>query len=83
MPYAITSLTALIGISMALIGGIGIEASDKRAAQLACGIFFFNGLRSLIQHWTKSWMLRLLLTSKVKLLLLPPQLRIVEYVRVA
>ena len=68
---------------MALIGGIGIEASENWAALLACGIFFFNGLRLLIQHWTKSWMLRLLLTSKVMLLLLSPQLRIVEYVRVA
>lgn len=32
-------------ISIALIGGIGYEAADEWAALLACGIYFFNGIR--------------------------------------
>lgn len=39
---AITSLTAFIGISIALIGGPGYESADDWAALLASGIIVFN-----------------------------------------
>ncbi|GAB3898436.1 cation diffusion facilitator family transporter [Larkinella knui] len=39
---AITSLTAFVGISIALIGGPGYESADDWAALLASGIIFYN-----------------------------------------
>lgn len=39
---AITSLTALLGISVALLMGKGYEAADDWAALVASGIIFFN-----------------------------------------
>ncbi len=39
---AITSLTAFIGISIALIGGPGYESADDWAALLASGLIVFN-----------------------------------------
>lgn len=45
---ALTSLAALIGISVALIGGTGYEAADDWAALLACGVIMYNGVRLLI-----------------------------------
>ena len=39
---AITSVAALIGISIALVGGPGYEAADDWAALLAAGILAFN-----------------------------------------
>lgn len=44
---AITSLTAFIGISIALIGGKGYESADDWAALVGCGFIFYNGLRLL------------------------------------
>jgi cation diffusion facilitator family transporter len=44
---AITSLFALIGISVALWGGKGYEAADDYAAILAGGVIAFNGWRVL------------------------------------
>lgn len=44
---AITSLAALIGISVALLGGKGWESADDWAALLACGIIAANGYRLL------------------------------------
>jgi cation diffusion facilitator family transporter len=40
---AITSLAALIGISVALVGGKGYEKADNWAALFACGIIAYNG----------------------------------------
>jgi cation diffusion facilitator family transporter len=44
---AITSVAALFGISLALLGGEGWEAADDWAALLACGIIVYNGCRIL------------------------------------
>jgi cation diffusion facilitator family transporter len=44
---AITSLSAFVGISVALAGGEGFEAADDWAALLACAIIFVNGFRLL------------------------------------
>ncbi len=44
---AITSLTAFIGISIALIGGKGYEAADDWAAIFACCVIAYNGIRML------------------------------------
>ena len=44
---AITSLAAFVGISIALIGGIGYESADDWAALLAVAIIFANGIRLL------------------------------------
>ena len=44
---ALTSAAALIGISIALIGGKGYESADDWAALLACGVISWNGLRLL------------------------------------
>lgn len=44
---AITSATAFIGISIALIGGRGWEMADDWAALFACGFIGFNGWRLL------------------------------------
>lgn len=40
---AITSVTAFIGISIALVGGKGFEQADNWAALFACAIIGFNG----------------------------------------
>jgi len=42
---AITSLAAFMGISIALVGGVGYESADDWAALLACVIIFANGIR--------------------------------------
>lgn len=42
---AITSLAALIGIAIAVIGGRGYEAADDFAALIAAAIIAWNGLR--------------------------------------
>lgn len=42
---AITSLTAAVGISIAVWGGKGWEAADDWAALAACGLIAFNGVR--------------------------------------
>lgn len=42
---AITSAAALVGISIALIGGQAYAAADDWAALAACTIIFYNGLR--------------------------------------
>jgi cation diffusion facilitator family transporter len=44
---AITSLAAFVGISIALIGGVGYESADDWAALLAVVIIFANGIRLL------------------------------------
>lgn len=44
---AITSAAAVIGITVALIGGEGYEAADDWAALLACAIIVVNGFRIL------------------------------------
>ena len=44
---ALTSLAALIGISIALIGGAGWESADDWAALFACGLIAVNGVRLL------------------------------------
>lgn len=52
---AITSLAALLGISIALIGGKGWEAADDWAALVAAGIMMFNAwhlLRPAISELT-------------------------------
>jgi cation diffusion facilitator family transporter len=41
---ALTSSAAFIGITIALIGGVGWEASDDWAALLACVVIAFNGV---------------------------------------
>jgi cation diffusion facilitator family transporter len=41
---AITSAAALVGITVALIGGKGYEAADNWAALFACAIIGYNGL---------------------------------------
>ena len=45
---ALTSFAALIGISVALIGGSGYEAADDWAALIACGVILYNGIRLLL-----------------------------------
>ncbi len=45
---AITSASAFIGISVALIGGPGFETADDYAALFACGLIAFNGVRLMI-----------------------------------
>src|SRR5207248_2127671 len=42
---AITSLAALIGIAVAVVGGPGYESADDFAALLAAAIIAWNGLR--------------------------------------
>ena len=44
---ALTSLAALIGISVALIGGTGWESADSWAALFACALIAANGFRLL------------------------------------
>jgi cation diffusion facilitator family transporter len=44
---AITSLFALVGISVAVLGGKGYEVADEIAAILAGGVIAFNGWRVL------------------------------------
>jgi cation diffusion facilitator family transporter len=44
---ALTSLAALIGISVALIGGAGWESADSWAALFACALIGANGVRLL------------------------------------
>lgn len=44
---AITSATAFVGISVALIGGKGYESADDYAALVACLIIFWNGVTLL------------------------------------
>ena len=44
---AITSVAALIGISIALLGGPGWEPADDWAALLACALIGFNGWKLL------------------------------------
>jgi len=44
---AITSLTAFIGISVALVGGNGYESADDWAALIGCAFIFYNGVRLL------------------------------------
>lgn len=39
---AITSLTAFVGISIALVGGPGYEGADDWAALVACGFILYN-----------------------------------------
>jgi len=41
---AITSAAALVGITVALVGGKGFEKADNWAALCACGIIGYNGL---------------------------------------
>jgi len=41
---AITSAAALVGITVALVGGTGYEKADNWAALFACGIIGYNGL---------------------------------------
>jgi cation diffusion facilitator family transporter len=44
---AITSLAALVGVSIALLAGKGYEGADDWAALLASGIIFYNAFRLL------------------------------------
>lgn len=44
---AITSAAAFVGISIALIGGVGYESADDYAALAASGIIIFNAYRLL------------------------------------
>ncbi len=44
---ALTSGAALVGITIALIGGPGFESADDWAALFACAIIAYNGLRLL------------------------------------
>ena len=44
---ALTSGAAMVGISIALIGGPGYEAADDWAALFACAIIAYNGIRLL------------------------------------
>jgi cation diffusion facilitator family transporter len=46
---ALTSLAALIGISIALIGGAGYESADDWAALVVCVVVAFNGIRLLME----------------------------------
>ena len=41
---ALTSLSAFIGISIALLGGKGFESADAWAALFACAVIAYNGL---------------------------------------
>ena len=41
---AITSAAALVGITIALVGGQGFQKADNWAALFACGIIAYNGL---------------------------------------
>jgi cation diffusion facilitator family transporter len=45
---ALTSVAALAGISIALIGGPGYEVADDWAALLACAVIMYNGVRLLL-----------------------------------
>ncbi len=45
---AITSLAALVGIGIALLGGPAWAQADDWAALFSCGIIVFNGLRMLM-----------------------------------
>jgi len=42
---SLTSIAALIGISIALIGGAGYEVADDWAALFACAIIIYNAIR--------------------------------------
>ncbi len=42
---ALTSVAALVGIAIALIGGPGYESADDWAALVACGVIAWNGTR--------------------------------------
>ncbi len=42
---SITSLAALIGISVAIMAGEGYESADDWAALFACAIIYYNGIR--------------------------------------
>lgn len=44
---AISSIAAFIGISIALIGGVGYEPADDWAALVACTVIAYSGLRLL------------------------------------
>lgn len=44
---AITSITAFLGIAVAMWGGPGYEAADDWAALFACGLIAYNGWRLL------------------------------------
>ncbi|MCC6143801.1 MAG: cation transporter [Candidatus Hydrogenedentes bacterium] len=44
---AITSVFALVGITVALVGGPRYASADDVAALLACGVIVFNGIRLL------------------------------------
>jgi cation diffusion facilitator family transporter len=45
---AITSASAFLGITIALLGGKGWEPADDWAALFACGLIGFNGFRILV-----------------------------------
>jgi len=45
---AITSVAAMIGISVAVIGGKGYEAADNYAAVFACAVIAYNGIKLFI-----------------------------------
>ena len=45
---AITSASAFLGITLALVGGKGWEPADDWAALFACGLIGFNGFRILV-----------------------------------
>ena len=45
---ALTSVTAFVGISIALVGGPGYEIADDWAALLACIVITYNGVRLLV-----------------------------------
>jgi cation diffusion facilitator family transporter len=45
---AFTSIAALLGISVALVGGPGYETADDWAALLACALIAYNGYRLLV-----------------------------------
>ena len=52
---ALTSVAALIGISIAIIGGKGYERADDWAALVASGIIIFNGI-NMLKHAVKEIM---------------------------
>ena len=45
---ALTSVAALVGISIALVGGPGCEVADDWAALVACVVIGYNGIRLLL-----------------------------------
>lgn len=44
---ALTSLAALVGIAVSVVGGEGYESADQWAALVACGLIVFNAVRLL------------------------------------